>query len=64
MPAARHIEGPILELRPPRSRFLYVIKGRRIIVLVALRKQKGETPPREIKLAFRRLAEVERREAE
>jgi phage-related protein len=63
MPHARHIEGPLWELRPRRSRYLYVaITGRRIIILHGFHKQKGKAPRQDIELAFRRLAELEHRQ--
>jgi phage-related protein len=60
-PHARHIDGPLWELRPGRARFFYIIAGRTIWVLHAYRKKTQEAPPREIELAFRRLGELERR---
>ena len=63
MPYARHLRGPIWELRPPHDRFLYTaLPTRRIVVLHAHRKQKGREPKQDIELALRRLAEMDRRE--
>lgn len=59
MPHAKHINGKLWELRPGANRFFYfVYVGRQFVVLHAYRKQSQKTPPQELALAERRLAEV------
>ena len=59
MPHAKHISGKLWELRPGANRFFYfAYVGRRFVILHAYRKQSQKTPPQELALAERRLAEV------
>nr|HRJ40338.1 type II toxin-antitoxin system RelE/ParE family toxin [Caldilineaceae bacterium] len=59
MPHAKHIGGKLWELRPGANRFFYFAYiGRRFVILHAYRKQSQKTPPQELALAERRLAEV------
>jgi phage-related protein len=59
MPHAKHISGKLWELRPAANRFFYfAYVGRRFVILHAYRKQSQKTPPQELALAERRLAEV------
>jgi phage-related protein len=59
MPHARHVSGKMWELRPGANRFFYfAYVGRRFVILHAYRKQSQKTPPPELTLAERRLAEV------
>jgi phage-related protein len=66
-PYVKHIEGPIWEMRPRgRSgigRAFYVTHlGKRVIILRAFQKKSQATPRREIKLAFARLADLDRQD--
>ncbi len=64
MPQARHIKGPLWELRPDAYRLLYVaLRHRRIVILHAFRKKTQQTPRREIEEAIRRLADLTARES-
>ena len=59
LPHARHVSGKLWELRPGASRIFYFAHvGRRFVILHAYRKQSRKTPPLELALAERRLAEV------
>jgi len=59
MPHAKHVSGKLWELRPGANRFFYFAYiGRRFVILHAYRKQSQKTPPQELALAERRLAEV------
>lgn len=59
MPHAKHIEGKLWELRPGAHRYFYfAYVGRRFVILHAYRKQSQKTPPRELAIAQRRLAEI------
>jgi len=58
-PLARHIEGPIRELRVDFARnrhriFYFATVGQRIILLHAFRKNTAKTPLREIEIAKER----------
>ena len=64
-PLVEHIEGDIFELREESStniyRILYVLYiGRRIVLLHGFQKKTQKTPKREIELARRRAADVQR----
>ncbi len=59
MPHAKHISGKLWELRPgPHRLFYFAYIGRRFVILHAYRKQSQKTPPRELAIAQRRLAEI------
>jgi phage-related protein len=59
MPHAKPINGKLWELRPGANRFFcFAYVGRRFVMLHAYRKQSQKTPPQELALAERRLAEV------
>jgi len=59
LPHAKHVSGILWELRPGANRFFYfAYVGRRFVILHAYRKQSQKTPPQELALAERRLAEV------
>ena len=59
MPHAKPVSGKLWELRPGANRFFYfAYVGRRFVILHAYRKQSQKTPPQELALAERRLAEV------
>lgn len=62
MPYARHIEGPLWELRASATRLFYAAwVGCAFVVLHACKKQGQKARKKEIELAFRRLGEIERR---
>jgi phage-related protein len=66
--AARHLRGPIYEIRAFGSGVSYRIlfapqgkKGQVLLALTAFRKKSQKTPPQMIRLAERRLRDWERR---
>ncbi len=59
MPDARHIRGPLWELRPGAYRILYAVMPlRRCVVLRVFRKKSRDTPRQEIAMAWRRLSDL------
>jgi phage-related protein len=59
MPHAKPISGTLWELRPGANRFFcFAYANRRFVILHTYRKQSQKTPPQELALAERRLAEV------
>jgi phage-related protein len=56
MPQARHLKGPLWELRPVPHRLIYfALKGRCFVILHAFRKTTNRTPRREIEIAEKRM---------
>lgn len=49
---AKHIEGPIYELRKDRHRIFYAEDGDRFVLLSAFQKKTQKTPEKEIDTAF------------
>ena len=67
MPQARPLKGhkPLWELRPMPNRLIYAaFSGGRFIVVHAFTKKQDKTPPNEIEIAEKRLAELLERMAE
>ena len=64
-PYAKHLTGPLWELRTKFStniyRIIYYIKGGQIVLLHGFVKKTEETPPGEIKIAKRRYKDWEER---
>jgi phage-related protein len=59
MPHARHIEGPLWELRAGPIRLLYFLHlGQAFVILHGYRKQSQKAPRREIETAIRRMNEL------
>src|SRR5712692_4128872 len=59
----KHLRGKIWEIRIAGAsgryhRLLYVVVGRDLVILHAFTKRTPKTPPRELKLAERRLKEM------
>jgi phage-related protein len=58
-PHARHIQGPLWELRPGDNRLFYFLHtGRQFVILHGFRKKTMRTPEKEIRTAIRRMNEV------
>jgi len=55
----RHIRGKLWELRPDRYRIFYAVLHGDVWLLHAYKKQGAKAPPREIRIALRRLKEVD-----
>jgi len=56
---ARQLEGKLWELKVSKSRVFYVvIRGPEMVLLHAYRKQSQKAPPRELKVATKRMKEV------
>jgi phage-related protein len=49
---AKHIDGPLFELRKDRHRIFYCQDGDRFVLLSAFTKATQKTPPAEIRRAF------------
>jgi phage-related protein len=65
-PYAKHIDGPIWELRSKFSSnihriFYFIWHGNRLILLHGFTKKTPKTPPSEIKIAKERLADYQNR---
>ena len=61
-PYIKPIDGEIWELRPMRDRILFAAwDGNKFILLHHFMKQTPKTPPKEIKLAKRNLADIKER---
>lgn len=56
---AKHLEGPIFELRKDRHRILYAPDGKRFVLLSAFLKKTQKTPAEEVDLAQERFAEYQ-----
>lgn len=66
MPWARHVDGPIWELRHVSTglRLLFYVKNQTIRVLHGYIKQTARLPPREYKTALARFADWEQQDQE
>jgi phage-related protein len=57
---ARHLEGPVYELRKDRHRILFAPDGSRFVLLSAFIKRTQKTPPEEIDRALDRFGQYQR----